>query len=379
LILSKKDLIEKIKVALAQQTPFVCYRKPNDSKITLVQQNDDTLNYLQSYSQTGFVFAPFNTNEKTILFELKNCNLTNYSNTIIEDSIIKKNDSFENTAIKEEKHTHEALVEKGITFIQKKATSKIVLSRKKTLKVKHFNSIQTFLNLLQTYKTAFVYIWFHPKIGLWFGATPETLLTINDKNFKTMALAGTQAYKNTLEVIWEEKEINEQQIVTNYIGTILSKLKITYKISKAHTTKAANLVHLKSDITGRINNKEEIATLIKALHPTPAVCGLPKETAKQFILENENYQREFYTGFLGELNFDIDKRQSKNNKRNIENHAYKFTKKQSNLFVNLRCMQVSKNNIAIYVGGGITQDSNPEKEYLETVAKAIVMERIIAN
>jgi isochorismate synthase len=95
--------------------------------------------------------------------------------------------------------------------------------------------------------------------------------------------------------------------------------------------------------------------LIDALHPTPAVCGLPKESAKEFILENEGYDRSFYTGFLGELS--------------VEN--------RSNLFVNLRCMQVKDATYYIYIGGGITSASVPEKEWEETVAKSKVMLRVL--
>ena len=45
-----------------------------------------------------------------------------------------------------------------------------------------------------------------------------------------------------------------------------------------------------------------LKSLVQALHPTPAVCGFPKQTVQNFIQSNEGYNREFYTGFLGELN-----------------------------------------------------------------------------
>jgi isochorismate synthase len=59
-----------------------------------------------------------------------------------------------------------------------------------------------------------------------------------------------------------------------------------------------------------LNKKSTLKTLIRALHPTPAVCGLPRGYAKKFILENEQYDRSFYTGFLGELNIKSDKKKS---------------------------------------------------------------------
>ena len=112
------------------------------------------------------------------------------------------------------------------------------------------------------------------------------------------------------------------------------------------------------------------------MHPTPAVCGLPKEAAKAFILENENYNREFYTGFLGELNFEAQLK-PRSGKRNIENRAYAITKTSTQLYVNLRCMQLDGNNASIYVGGGITESSDAESEWHETVSKSLVIKSIL--
>ena len=91
------------------------------------------------------------------------------------------------------------------------------------------------------------------------------------------------------------------------------------------------------------------------MHPTPAVCGLPKEAAKFFILQNEKYDRTYYSGFLGEINDDFD----------------------TELFVNLRCAKIEKNVAQIYVGGGITKESNPEKEWLETHLKTNTIKSIL--
>ncbi|MFB1039347.1 MAG: chorismate-binding protein, partial [Polaribacter sp.] len=101
--------------------------------------------------------------------------------------------------------------------------------------------------------------------------------------------------------------------------------------------------------------------LIRALHPTPAVCGLPRELARTFLFENENYDRSFYTGFLGELNLQDSK----------------DTAKSSALFVNLRCMRIQNNKAAIFVGGGITKDSDAANEWEETVFKAKTMKRML--
>jgi isochorismate synthase len=366
-------VLSNLQDALKKGNPFVFYRKPNTTTINQLVQVDNTVCFLNNYHQKGFVFAPFDSLESTIIFPLAKSIFSTHEyqiSTISQTNILNSN-------LNSAKENHLALVTKGIDFIKKEQTPKIVLSRKEILQKTTIDLIETFRNLLNKYPTAFVYIWFHPKVGLWLGATPETLINTKNNNFKTMALAGTQQYKGNIDVEWQEKEIQEHQFVTDFIVAELSKIAIKTTVSKTNTVKAGNLLHLHAAISGRLKDKSQIGNLIKALHPTPAVCGLPKEKAKAFILENENYNREFYTGFLGELNFEVDKRQKKNNLRNIENHAYNFKETQSNLFVNLRCMQVKNKEISIYIGGGITKDSNPKKEFLETVAKAEVMKSVI--
>jgi isochorismate synthase len=125
-------------------------------------------------------------------------------------------------------------------------------------------------------------------------------------------------------------------------------------------------LHLRTKVTGKLTTKNaQLKILIRALHPTPAVCGLPRKKAKDFILENENYQREFYTGFLGELNI-------KDSKFKAQGQG-----STSNLFVNLRCMNIENTIASIYIGGGITKDSNAKKEWDETVSKSKTMKRVL--
>jgi isochorismate synthase len=209
------------------------------------------------------------------------------------------------------------------------------------------------------------------------GATPETLIQVEGSRFKTMALAGTQKYEGTVDVTWQNKEKEEQQFVTDFIVSSLQASVSSIQVSETKTIQAGNVLHLQTSISGILNFKLiNLKQVLEALHPTPAVCGLPKESSMQFIINNENYNREFYTGFLGELNFQ-EKTTRNTNRRNVENNAYSSIKNVSNLYVNLRCMQISNNNALIYIGGGITKDSNPEAEWKETVTKAEVMKKVL--
>ena len=313
------------------------------------QKNDD-LYYSKNYSESGFVFAPFDNAKQSILFPLSKSEIC--TTTLSDISKDESNSNFRlNSNSTNEKSNFVSLVQKGVQFLKTTGVKKVVLSRKEIINTSHFNTKETFKKLLMNYRNAIVYVWFHPKIGLWLGATPETLLKVKDDAFTTMALAGTQLYHGSLEVDWQHKEKQEQQFVTDFIINNLSNSLVITGVSEPHTVRAGNLLHLCTRIKGKLSRQFSLHQLIGLLHPTPAVCGLPKIESKLFILENEQYDREYYTGFLGELNIESE----------------------SNLYVNLRCMQVLSNEISVYVGGGITVDSIPEKEWKETEAKSEVM------
>lgn len=344
------SIFSNIKETLDKQLPFVTYRKPNCSTIKGWFQQNNNLITSKDYSESGFIFAPFDNKEDAILIPKNQSTYIEEGTTI--NGFLTSNTNHNPDTTSEENHIQ--LVEKGIAAIKNQKFKKVVLSRKEKVELRDFNLIETFQKLLNSYPTAFVYVWYHPKVGMWLGATPETLVSIQNKNFTTMALAGTQVYNDTINVTWQPKELEEQQFVTDYIIDRLSDISSEITASGIETIKAGKLLHLRTILNGKL--KTNTASLIKSLHPTPAVCGLPLETSKQFILDNESYHRSFYTGFLGELNIND---------------------KESNLFVNLRCMEVSNKTVNIYVGGGITRDSNPVKEWQETVAKTTTMKKVL--
>ena len=360
-------LIENIKILFKKQLPFCIYHKPDSGKIVCISQNDDTLYILKKFSEKGFIFSPFKSENNTIIIPKNHSTIQNFSFPTF--SFKKVNFTVRNVnLIKEE---HKKLVKKAIDFIETGKAEKIVISRKEILEVSKFDFINVFLRLTSKYPKAFSYVWFHPKVGMWLGATPETLLQIKNKRFQIMSLAGTQEFKNSLDVIWKEKEKHEQQLVTKYIINRCTKKNIKCKSTKPYTIKAGNLLHIRTDIVGKLTESSQIEDLIKTLHPTPAVCGMPKRIAKEFILKNEKYKREFYTGFLGELNLENKKI------KNIESYSYNKNTAQTNLFVNLRCMQVKENFVELYLGGGITKDSNPILEYKETELKSKVIKNVL--
>jgi isochorismate synthase len=346
------SLVDKMLHHHQQNLPFVVYCKPNsDTVLGLLQQND-SLYEIQDFTEKGFVFASFDGSQNYIIpdnaSEQWSEDWISNSETIPQNEVDFGNDISAQANFQD-------LVSKGIQAIHTGEFQKVVVSRKESVALEHFDLGTTFKKLVAQYRSAFVYCFHHPKIGTWLGATPEQLLKANSDSFETMALAGTQKDTGAATVVWPQKEKEEQQFVTDYIVSKLKDSGAEIQVSEAYSVKAGTLWHIKTDISGVFGQELNLKNAIQLLHPTPAVCGVPKAISKAFIEANENYKRSFYTGFLGELN------------RNFA----------SDLFVNLRCMQIENNQAFLYMGCGITKDSIPEKEWKESVNKSMTMKRII--
>jgi len=362
-----KFLIEKANKQLNNKLPFTLFNLPDSPTIKCYFQLNDTLLPTVDFSEDGFVFAPFNLEDTTILFKTEHCEVLetpfSFSQSFSKASDVRTLED------KKAKGAHIKLVSDAVETIKQTDLSKVVLSRPFRHSTEK-SALVLFEELLQLYPSAFTYIWYHPKVGLWLGATPETLFQLNGQHFKTVALAGTKTDDKLLED-WGTKEIDEQEIVTTTIKKALSPYARSITISEVETVKAGNILHLKTNLEGFLKPNTKLSAILSSLHPTPAVCGYPKDLAYSYITEKESYDRSFYTGFLGEINSgDI-------NKNNTENLAYRKQRLSTKLFVNLRCLSMLDDTVTIFVGGGITAESNPELEFIETVRKSETMLRAL--
>ena len=366
-----KEFTDKITAQYSKNLPFVVYRKPKEELVTALFQKDNSLHHLTDFSASGFVFAPFYSQEEIVLLHCDE-----HLEVVAASSLNAQNVNVDSEVDTAQKEFHLKLVEKGIERIRKGEFEKVVLSRKVEVDCT-VSPVELFKRLLANYENAFCYLWHHPKIGTWLGATPEILLKAERQQITTMSLAGTQKYEGDENPTWGTKELEEQDLVTNYIFNALKGKVSNLNISERETIRAGNLVHLRTKLTADYD-KGRLGEILVALHPTPAICGMPMIPSKEFIIKNENYHRSFYTGYLGELNMKIENRRS-SGKRNVENRVYKSIKSTTTFFVNLRCMQLKDNKACIYVGGGVTKDSNAEKEWEETVAKTNTMLRVLTT
>lgn len=321
--------------------PFVLYKYPNDSHIHGLLQSSDKLHELGTMKQCGFVMVPFKGNDKAFIIPKASS-----AAILCELSDVQKAPGMGSLHLEHlDKQKHLRLVNKGVDAIERGEFQKVVLSREQHISLPDLDCLGFYRNLVLHYPHAFCYLLYHPKVGLWIGASPETLVEIEDHKLRTMALAATIADKGQTVVRWGEKEKQEQALVTVAILDALKDYCSDIRMSEVQTVKAANLYHLQTKISARLTG--DLGELVGKLHPTPAVCGLPKLAAADFIEENEYYKRSYYTGYLGTINME----------------------QQAKLYVNLRCMQYLEKELVLYVGGGITIDSVAEFEWEETVNK----------
>lgn len=312
---------------------MIIFKLPFEEKCYTIEENSQE-NKVSFYPFTGNSKISFKGNLTEISFD----ELSEIQYILPENPEYEKNETFEEYVKK---------IEKTIDFIKSNQLPKLVIARKKTIAASTSDIVDAFGKLCKKYPSAFVYFFAENGIS-WIGAFSELLGKFNKKTseFETMSLAGTLPVNEQ----WNKKEIEEQKPVTNYIFKILQKYSPKIEKSETYDHISGNIKHLRTDFKAKIN-KEDFNNLISELHPTPAVCGFPKEICKKAIADLENFDREFYAGF---------------SRIETENEIF--------CFVNLRCGKLFKNSIQLFAGGGITALSNPEKEWQETELKMQALE-----
>lgn len=253
---------------------------------------------------------------------------------------------------------HQELVARAVALLKKGSLEKVVVARRFSVEAPE-DLLAAYFELLRWYPDAFGYFWHHPEIGTWMGASPELLLRYDSGVAETIALAGTHpADPDEALPRWTGKERHEQQLVTDFILSRMAALGMQPQTGQVRNVRAGNLWHLGTSIRAATGLSGALE-LLAALHPSPAVCGLPREAAYDFIRKNENFNREYYCGFLGEVGLE-------------EADTFEF-------FVNLRCLQFRNGKAFLYVGGGITPESDPESEWEETQQKSTTMLSMLKN
>ncbi len=361
--------VELPEILIKKGVPFGIYSFPEKNEFQLIFQKNTTLDEISLVdinTVSGFIVADFNSaNTGEIIVIKPDFIITDNSNFKEVEHYLSNledidHDSFHrNNIISKEDYLSRA--EYLIDLLKKGELEKIVYSRVITKELKEPLNLKKLLETLrEKYKDAFINLFHLPNVGTWVGASPETIFRLIDSHYYSDSLAGTRLINDKAEEPkWNNKEMIEQQLVSNYIESVFSELGVKrFEKFGPNTTIAGNLFHIHT--TYKVNKKfvqKLEGKIIAGLHPTPAVCGLPKGDAYKLIGKAEQHERRFYTGFIGPWRL----------------HG------QSQLFVNLRCAEIGNLALNLYVGGGLTEDSIPKEEYMETIHKSQTLLSVVEN
>ncbi len=374
--LDQPSLIEKL---LGSNYAFASWRMPNTGKINLIVSVRETID-LQGLSKAdaGFGINKFQDNhpitplcipaditlsekgELQVDPRVSDLEVTAFLDEITSASNSKRAKSFDQSVVTT---SFEKLVAEAIGEIKNEVFEKVVLSRYEDVQLSDdFSLSDFFIRICKTYPNAFCSLVHLPDEGIWVGASPELLISDDKARFKTTAIAGTKALPNEMplaDIAWTQKEIEEQAFVSRYIINCFKKIRLReFHEHGPKTVRAGGLAHLKTEFEVRYDEVsfDGLADqMLELLHPTSAVCGMPLEAALNFIKSKEGYNRSYYSGFLGPVNFEGS----------------------TDLFVNLRCVNIRNGMARFFAGAGLTEDSSPEKEFVETSLKMQTLRRVI--
>ena len=346
-------------------TAFAYYRLPYLHHANFVAQHQGEPEVLSSVAELngkeGFVIAPFSPSSDcpVLLIHPDESRLL----AISEERMASSSES----ELKESISARDIYAEDFECFhreLEKGTFRKIVLARKATMLTADKDFEKLFMKACRMYPRLFVSLVYTPQSGMWLMATPEILLRGEQGRMLTMSLAGTQKAEPSRTVAdypiegveWSQKNREEQLYVTDYIEDCIRAFSDDYQLKGPYTTMAANLYHLRTDITFQLRDEGRLGDVIDTLYPTPAVCGIPKDEARRFILQHEHQPRKYYSGFVGPIS----------------------PQGKTHLFVSLRCMNILPDGTCeLYAGGGLLKESEMEKEWNETEAKMQTIRRVL--
>jgi isochorismate synthase len=251
-----------------------------------------------------------------------------------------------------------AAVDSAVAQIKVGIFQKLVVSRSADF-VFPEDKIGSFVaSVIEHYPEANISVFNIPGEGLWVSASPEVLLAYNQfDGIRSMALAGTRVYEPDFEEVslWSSKELDEQSIVSDYIREAFHERGISKVKEKGpYPIQAGNLIHLRTDFFACDAPPDEFYPILELLHPTSAVCGSPKQKSLAWLVENEDFNRSYFSGFSGILEPECKK-----------------------IVVNLRAAQIKDGIVTLFAGAGITRASIAEKEWIETGEKLKTLGRFL--
>lgn len=242
-----------------------------------------------------------------------------------------------------------ALIEAALARIASGKLGKVVLARAITVEARAPFEERRILKALEgRFPSCRTFLLREPDGAAFVGATPETLCRVRGRLLQTEALAGTGTGD---ELLSSQKDLREHAWVVEQIVETLRPMTVRLDVAEAPAIKRlANLSHLWTPIEGELREGVEGIAAARALHPTPAVGGTPRDAAIEFQRSHEGFDRGGYAGAVGARGED-----------SLE------------LCVAIRSARVRGNQAQVFVGAGIVAGSTPDAEWAETERKALAM------
>ena len=253
-------------------------------------------------------------------------------------------------------------IEKALGAIGRKEIQKVVLARTCILELAQIpDPFAIAAALKQKAQGAFIFCIETPG-GAFLGASPERLFFRKGREIFSEALAGTRRRGKTeeedsaleKELLKSEKDLREVQPVQDYLQRTLSPLcQIAPSFTPLSVHRTQNVQHLYSKCTSRLKEAISDSEIVSRLHPTPALCGVPKEKALSLIREWEPFDRGLYGGAIGWS-----------------------TPEASEWVVGIRSCLIQGRTATLFSGTGIVEGSDPKEEWDELDQKLKLYEGI---
>ncbi|PIC64261.1 isochorismate synthase [Sporosarcina sp. P13] len=247
-------------------------------------------------------------------------------------------------------------VKRVTSQIKEQVAEKVVIARKIKLTFEKEFQKAAALHAITNEQSASYHFGLQIGQEMFFGATPERLVEISNGQAYSACVAGSIERGKTAQedqqlgeiLLRDKKNREEHQYVVDMITKVFSEFCTSLQVNKTpKLLKVRDIQHLFTPVEGKLAENMDIFRLVEALHPTPALGGVPRTKALEMIREEEQMDRGFYAGPIG------------------------WTDAAGNgeFAVAIRSGLLIGKDAYLYAGGGIVADSTPTEEYAETWVK----------
>lgn len=264
------------------------------------------------------------------------------------------------------KEAYLASIDKVTSLIRDKQAEKVVIARALTLEFEQeVASPLALSHIVNEQPESYLFGLEHQSL-LFFGASPERLVKVDNHLAYSSCVAGSIRRGTTAEedeelgqsLLKDDKNRGEHHYVVEMIASTFERHCTTFKVpSQPKLLKIRDIQHLYTPIEGCLKTEATILQLIKNLHPTPALGGVPQQEAMMIIRQYESMNRGLYAAPIGWVDAEGN----------------------GEFAVAIRSAALLGKQAYLYAGGGIVADSEAQSEYEETLVKFRPMLRALGG